>query len=82
MKIPVISLAILGGQAAWAYSRGSDTYSRISNFASLYSGYSFISGQWQPQNLALGYGPWIVKRFVGAIAKPRVPLKGLPISMS
>ncbi len=82
MKLPIISLAILGGQAFLAYSTNGDTMRRLNAFQSYYTGVDLVGGSFAPQNLVIGYAPWLVKRFVMPIARPRVPLKGLPVSLS
>ena len=79
-KIPVISLAILLGQAALS-NRGNFLNSAAS-FASLYTGFDLLDGSFEARRLLLGYGPWLVKRFVLPIARPRMPIHGLPISLS
>jgi hypothetical protein len=86
-KIPIVSLAILGGQAMLANASGGDIGSKLGKFASFYTGLD-LSGAggttptFQPAALLVGYGPWLVKRFVGRIAGARIPMKGLPISIS
>ena len=83
LKIPVISLAILGGQVGSAYAAaGGDLKGTLSRFASYYAGYEAHTNTWQPAHLLIGYGPWIVKRFAMAIARPRIAMRGLPISFS
>ena len=82
MKIPIVSLAILAGQAAYANSRGGDLLSKLSAFGSLYTGYNLTTGAFEPQNLALGYGPWVLKRFIMPIARPRLGGFKLPVSIS
>ena len=52
------------------------------DFISFYTGYIPHVQQWDVKRLAVGYGPWVVKRFVGAIARPRISMRGLPISLS
>ena len=90
-KIPVISAAILGGQilAAGASSSGVSWTTVLGNLASFYTGFDpfgSLTG-WKPERLIVGYGPWIVKGLAMKIARPfggapRLPLKGLPISLS
>ena len=82
MKLPVISLAILGVQVAAAHQSAGDLAGKVNFFQSLYTGIDFASSTFQPQRLLLGYGPWVAKRFIGAIAKPRMPIHGLPLSLS
>src|SRR3990170_8728142 len=72
MKIPIVSLAILAGQAAYANSRGGDLMSKVAAFGSLYTGYNLSTGAFEPQNLAIGYGPWLLKRFIMPVVKPRI----------
>jgi len=83
MKLPVISLAILAAQIGSAYvTGGGKTILTLSNFASYYTGYDFVMRRWEPASLAIGYGPWVVKRFATAFARPRINMRGLPISFS
>ena len=84
-KIPIITLSILAGQAYLANQQGGDMLGKFARFGSFYTGLDFGGGGalpgFVPANLIIGYGPWIVKRFAGAFARPRV-MKGLPISLS
>ena len=82
MKIPIVSLAILAGQAAYANARGGDILGKLSAFGSLYTGYDLTTGAFVPQNLAIGYGPWVLKRFIMPIARPRLGGFKLPVSIS
>lgn len=85
MKLPIISLAILGAQVADAwFAAGGDIAGATSRFASDYIGYEFHTRTWQPSHLLLGYGPWIVKRFLLPIARPGASLarSHLPVSLS
>ena len=84
MKLPIISLAILAGQAAFANGQGATILQKVNAFQALYTGISFSEGSpvFVPQLLVAGYGPWVAKRFIGAIARPRVNMHGLPISLS
>ena len=82
MKLPIVSLAILAGQAGNPNSRGGDLLSKLSAFGSLYTGYNLTTGAFEPQNLALGYGPWVLKRFIIPIARPRLGGLKLPVSLS
>ena len=83
MKIPVISLAILGGQALLARdASGGEIGHWLNHFQSFYTGYDFYGQQFRPNHLVIGYAPWLVKRFVMPIARPRLPVRGLPISLS
>jgi len=86
-KLPIISLAILAGQVALAYNTGGDNAARISNFVSYYTGFhplGSVGGSviWNPSQLLIGYGPWVVKRLATSFARPRVNMRGLPITMS
>ena len=82
MKLPVISLAILGLQVAYANAQGgADIWHKVGKFAQLYTGFD-ADGNFYAPAMALGYGPWLVKRFVLPIARPRMPVRGLPISLS
>jgi len=80
-KLPVISLAILAGQVMGAYyAGGGNLQIGLAKFTSYYTGYDFMFNNWKADRLLIGYGPWLAKKFIGAIARPRV--KGLPISLS
>jgi len=82
-KIPIISAAILAGQAYAAYTgAGGNLGGAVADFASYYTGYQVQFRRWALPNLAIGYGPWLVKRFLLPIARPRMPVHGLPISIS
>ena len=84
-KIPVISLAILAGQLAYAGAGSAPPLEVAKNFQSYYTG--FIPGVgFEPRALAVGYGPWLVKGLVRKVARPlgalpKIPF-GLPISLS
>ena len=80
MKLPIISLAILGGQIALS-NRGALVPS-LASFASLYTGFDFTDGSFNPARLAIGYGPWVLKRFILPIARPRLGGMHLPVSLS
>ena len=81
MKIPVVSLAILGGQALAANAAGGDWKAKLAIFASYYAGLDANDGQFHVERLLIGYAPWLVKRFAMRIARPQV--RGLPgISLS
>ena len=82
-KIPIISVAVLVGQVALArFVAGSDPLAIVNHFQSQYTGYDFLMAQFRPERLVAGYVPWLAKRFIGAVARPRMPIKGLPISLS
>ena len=87
-KIPVITLAILAGQIGTAYYGtgttigGSRALSTLNSFQSFYTGIDFSDRQFHGERLLMGYGPWVAKRFLGAIARPRISMRGLPISLS
>lgn len=82
-KIPIISTAILVGQVALAHAQsGGNLLGTASGFAAMYTGYNFVNQAFEPTRLIQGYAPWLVKRFATAIARPRMPLRGLPISLS
>ena len=80
MKIPIVSLAILAGQVAAA--NDGTVLGTLGNFGSFYTGFNFGSRQFEPQNLIFGYAPWVVKRFVLPIARPRLGGMHLPVSIS
>ena len=87
MKLPVISLAILAGQLGFAHAAsGGNVKETLNNFQSFYTGIYFGGSgiEWgdMGRRLAFGYVPWVVKRFAMAVAKPRLPIRGLPISLS
>ncbi|HLB68607.1 MAG TPA: hypothetical protein VJN63_09125 [Thermoplasmata archaeon] len=82
-KIPVISVAILAGQALLAHQAGGGALANtLNHFQSFYTGYDFIGNQFRPQHLVAGYVPWLAKRFLLPIARPRLGMRGLPISIS
>lgn len=82
-KLPVISLAILGGQVLLAHQRGGGDWGvAADNFQSFYTGYSFRTGTFAVQNLGIGYVPWLAKRFLLPIARPRIGGMKLPVSIS
>ena len=86
-KIPVLSLAILGGQAAAAGFGSGELKYAIDNFQSFYTGIQFLGDkQFHGEKLVVGYAPWLVKGLVMRIARPlgaapRIPF-GLPISIN
>ena len=83
MKIPIISIAILGSQVAAAHAlSGGAPLHTLNQFAQFYTGIDVLGQRARPEMLMFGYVPWIAKRFIGAVARPRVPFKGLPISLS
>jgi len=84
-KIPVITVAILAGQALAANATG-DWGQKLNAFQAFYTGFDFNTRQFYPQLLIAGYGPWLAKGLISKIARPmgaapRVPF-GLPISIS
>ena len=82
-KIPIITLAILAGQAAWANAAGgAGILDKLDQFSSLYTGFHIQSRTFDPSRLLIGYGPWLAKRFIMPIARVRMPVRGLPISIS
>jgi len=80
MKIPIVSLAILAGQGAAAYD--GTFLGTLGKLGSFYTGFDFQSRTFQPQNLAVGYLPWLAKRFLLPIARPRLGGMKLPVSIS
>ena len=83
MKLPIVSLAILGGQAFYAANAaGGDLKGSLAVFGKLYTGFNFQNGQFEPAALAIGYGPWLLKRFILPIARPRLGGVHLPVSLS
>ncbi len=82
MKLPIISLAILGGQVAAAWLERPTPMGAVNQFASYYTGIDIANRALAPQNLLVGYGPWLVKRFVLPIARPRVSGMHLPVALS
>ena len=87
MKIPVISLAILGGQVALAVAEaGGPNLYALDRFQDKYTGVSFSNKDFNPTRLLIGWGPWLAKGFIGKVARgvgarPKIPF-GLPISIS
>jgi len=83
MKLPIISLAILGGQIAAANMAGGTVLDKLTQFQLFYTGFDPRNMGIHPEFLLAGYGPWLVKRFIMPIAKPRIPgAAHLPISLS
>lgn len=83
MKLPIISLAILGGQIALAHDLAGGWNINVANYlAAQYTGYDFAGHGPRPELLIAGYAPWIVKRFVLPIARPRLGGAHLPVSLS
>ena len=87
LKIPVVTLAILGGQvlAARAFSDGT-VLGALGKFGQFYSGVNPMTGQFNATDLSIGWLPWLAKGLVSKVARPmgaapRVPF-GLPISIS
>ena len=80
MKLPIISLAIVGGQVAAAYD--GTAMGTAKKFAEFYTGIDIDSGSFDASKLLIGYGPWVVKRIVSKVAKPRLAGMGLPLSLS
>ena len=84
-KIPIVSLAILGGQAALAWSRHGNM-TALDEFQGFYTGFHIGSGSFEARRMLVGWGPWLVKGLVSKVARPlgatpRIPF-GLPISLS
>jgi len=82
--IPVLSIAILAGQAALANSAGGSMLEKLDNFQKFYTGYDFTANQWQPYQLLTGWGPWIAKGVISKVARavgarPRL-IPGLSLS--
>ena len=83
MKLPIISLAILGGQAFLANSLGGNIFGKLDIFQSLYTGVQVTDGTFHPERLVVGYAPWLAKRFIMPIARVRIPSgMHLPVSLS
>ena len=85
-KIPVISMAILAGQALAAHAMDSSPLGTLNHFQQFYSGFDVQSGSFTPQSLLVGWGPWFAKGLASKIARPmgarpKVPF-GLPFSIS
>ena len=89
-KIPVVTLAILGGQAFLANEGGGTMLQKLGRFGSFYTGFEAGGGGtpigFNAPLLLVGWGPWLAKGLVSKIARPlgarpRVPF-GLPISIS
>jgi hypothetical protein len=82
-KIPIVTVAILAGQALTAGAGSGSAMDVLNNFQSFYTG--FYNGTFQPAKLLFGWGPWIAKGLVskvaGPIGRPRIPF-GLPFSLS
>ena len=85
-KIPILSLAILGGQALLAKERGGDLAGAVQQFQQFYTGFDLNQGIFVPSYLAIGWAPWLAKGLVSKVARPmgarpKIPF-GLPISIS
>jgi len=87
-KVPIITLGILGGQAALAGAfSGGSIANTLDNFQSFYTGFQMLGDQqFHGEKLLVGYGPWLAKGLVMKVARPmgavpRMPF-GLPISFS
>ena len=83
-SIPVLSLAIVAGQALLANNGGGSIGEKVSRFASYYVGLDAGSGVFDPHALVIGWGPWLAKGFIGKVARsvgarPRL-LPGLSLS--
>lgn len=85
MKLPIISLAILGAQVGYAYYRDSRPLSIANQLVQMYGGIDIMGGGvFRPDMLAIGYVPWLAKRFLLPIVMPGRALSRmhLPISLS
>lgn len=85
-KIPILSLAILGGQAALAGFGSGSVLNALNNFQSFYTGIVIGQTGFQGEKLIVGWAPWLVKGLVMKVARPlgaapRIPF-GLPVSFS
>ena len=85
-KIPVVTLAILAGQAAVAAQRGGgNLLNSAKEFGIMYTGFDPEAGAFNWPRLLEGWGPWVAKGLVskvaGPVGRPRVPF-GLPFSIS
>lgn len=80
MKIPIVSLAILAGQVMAA--NDGTIAGTLGHFGSYYTGFDFGDRSFHPENLLIGYAPWIAKRFILPIARPRLGGMHLPVSIS
>ena len=82
-KLPIISLAILGGQIGLAHAQsGGDIKGTLSGFAAMYTGFNFVNQAFEPTRLIQGYAPWLAKRFLLPLARPRLGGMHLPVSLS
>lgn len=85
MKLPILSLGIVAGQAFAAHAGGGGAGPEIARFVSYYTGFDAGSGKFDPNALLLGYGPWVAlglaKRVVFPLARPKLG-KFLPVSLS
>jgi hypothetical protein len=69
--VPVLSFAIVLGQAALAVSEaGGANLTALDRFQDKYTGISFTNKDFNPARLVIGYGPWLVKGLVMKIARP------------
>jgi len=85
MKLPVITLGILGMQvvAARAFG-GGDLAHTVNEFQKFYTGFDAYDQQFHPDRLVVGYAPWLAKRFLLPLVRPGASLARLhlPISLS
>ena len=85
MKLPILSLGIVAGQAFAANAGGGDFGQKASRFVSYYTGFDAGSRVFDPNALIIGYAPWLAlglaKRVVFPLARPRLG-KFLPVSLS
>lgn len=88
-KIPVLTIAILAGQVLTANAASSIPAEKINRFQQFYTGFDLTGpdiGRFHPDQLAIGYGPWIIKGLIRKVARPlgalpKIPF-GLPFSVS
>jgi hypothetical protein len=85
MKIPILSLAIVGGQAFAAHQAGGSVADKVGRFVAMYTGFESWSGNFHAPWLLQGYGPWLAlglaKKVIFPLARPRLG-KFLPVSLS
>jgi hypothetical protein len=83
-KLPILSIAIVAGQALLANQLGGDIAQKLDIFQSWYSGVSFTGAErFQAERLVVGYAPWLALRFIKPIVHPGQNLgRMLPVSLS
>jgi len=84
-KVPILTLAIIGGQAAVANAGGGDIGQKLARFGSYYVGFDAGSQTFDVNALKIGWLPWVglagFKMLKRATGIGRMP-KFIPVSLS